>query len=144
MQLRREKHSLTKQDKNKDFGKLKRKLKQEDTLFRVSLWKAVSVVRFWKCWGCRSGFCGQMEQGVVEERVIQTWTGISPEGLCSMGTHSWSTGGVRSRERHRGIAAPWPRPFALSFHWRHWVWPLAVVPRRRTGTCCDAQPYMSP
>lgn len=141
MQLRREKHSLTKHDKIKAFVRMERKWKEENTVFRVFLWKAVSVDRFWKCWGCRGGFCGEMEQGRNKVTGGEGDPGVSrdiPRGTVVQGDPLWSTGEWGARSGTEELLHPDPLHCPFS-HQRHWVWPLAVAPRARRGAWCDAQ-----
>lgn len=112
------------------------------------LWKAVSVTRFGSAGAAGVASVGRWSEGVTrsgEERMIQTWAGTSPEGLWSMGTHAGAQEEWGARSGTEELLNTHPNPLHCPFcHWRHWVWHLAGVPRRRGGVCGDAQPTISP
>lgn len=127
MQLRREKHSLTKHDKNKDFGRMKRKWKKRTSLGccygKQCLWQGSEGVG-----AAGVASVGRWSEGVTrsqEERVIHQG---HPQRDCGPWGPTLEHRGVRSKECTEEFLHTDPEPLHCPFsltegtECNHWLW----------------------
>lgn len=75
--------------------------------------------------GLQGWLCGEVERGCNQVSGGEAEPGLSrdiPRGTVVHGDPRWGTGGVRSKQWHRGVAAHSPQPLAQGTECHHWLW----------------------